>query len=441
MANNTSLNTRNLVIYEIYVRNYGPHGTFLDVEEDLERIQSLGVDFIWLMPIQPIGKLNRKGSLGCPYSIVDYRKVNPEYGTIDDFKHLIEKAHANGLKVMIDVVFNHTAHDSVLIQEHPDWFHQDKNGNPISTITEWTDVIDLKHPNPELTRYLIDSLIYWVEIGVDGFRCDVASFLPLEFWLQAREEVARIKTSVVWLAESIPPIFVGVRRRTNLIGMSDSELFRAFDICYDYDIFPVWQSVVQGKLPVSRYIELLRLQECIYPTNYAKLRFVENHDQDRIMQITQSKSSALAWTAFSAFIKGPWLIYAGQESGTTHRPSLFDVDKISWDNYDLSDLISRLAKIKKNPAMTDGNIYWLSDDNVVQATWLSNYQGLYGIFNTTGEKKVIKIQVPDGNYKNLISDESIIVEKGMMTAPNTATIFHYIANELPIEVESSLFPF
>ena len=139
MAQDTPKYYRNLVLYEVYVRNHGPNGTFADVEADLPRIQAMGVDVVWFMPIHPIGKINKKGSLGCPYSIADYREVNPEYGTKADFSRLIERAHALGLKVMIDVVYNHTAHDSVLVREHPEWFHQDAHGKPVTTVPEWSD--------------------------------------------------------------------------------------------------------------------------------------------------------------------------------------------------------------------------------------------------------------------------------------------------------------
>jgi glycosidase len=197
MAQDTPKNFNNLVIYEIYVRNHGNHGTFADVEADLERIQSMGVDVVWFMPIHPIGLINKKGSIGCPYSISNYREVNPEYGTKDDFSKLIEKAHALGMKVMIDVVYNHTAHDSDLVYDHPDWFHQDENGRPITTVPEWSDVIDLKHPNPALSEYLIETLQQWAIFGVDGFRCDVASLLPQDFWIAARKAVEQVKPGVI----------------------------------------------------------------------------------------------------------------------------------------------------------------------------------------------------------------------------------------------------
>src|SRR5512137_724362 len=144
MASDTPSSYRNLVFYEIFVRNHGASGTFSEVVKDLPRLHTLGVDVLWFMPIHPIGVLNKKGSLGCPYSIRDYREVNPEYGTKQDFTRLIKQAHERRMKVMIDVVYNHTAHDSALVMEHPEYFHQDENGHPVTTVPEWSDVIDLK---------------------------------------------------------------------------------------------------------------------------------------------------------------------------------------------------------------------------------------------------------------------------------------------------------
>jgi glycosidase len=327
MAHDTPAHYRNLVIYEVFVRNHGPNGTFADVEADLLRIREMGVDVVWFMPIHPIGRVNRKGSLGSPYSIADYREVNPEYGTRADFARLIERAHALGLKVMIDVVYNHTAHDSRLVHEHPDWFHQDEHGVPVTTVPDWSDVIDLKHPNAALTDYLIESLQGWAALGVDGFRCDVASLVPLKFWLKARQAVAEVKPQVIWLAESVHAAFVAGRRAAGLPTLSDGELYQAFDLTYDYDIWPIFQAAVRGQVPVARFLEMLRFQDCIYPANFVKMHYAENHDQARIMALAPSRAQALAWTAFQAFNKGAFLIYAGQESAATHTPSLFDVEK------------------------------------------------------------------------------------------------------------------
>jgi hypothetical protein len=425
MANDTLSSYRNLIIYEIYVRNHGINGTFSDVERDLHRLHTLGVDVLWFMPIHPIGVLNKKGNLGCPYSIRDYREVNPAYGTKDEFIHLIQLVHEMGMKVMIDVVFNHTAHDSVLVNEHPEYFHRDENGNPVSTVSEWSDVIDLRHPNPDLASYLIDTLQGWVEVGVDGFRCDVASLLPKGFWVQARAEVAKVKPGVIWLAESVHANFVGERRSNKLIGLSDSELYEAFDITYDYDIWPIWQLAVQGKVPVRRYIELLRYQDCIYPENYIKMRCVENHDQARIMRLAPSRAQGMAWIAFEAFNKGPYLIYGGQESGVKHTPSLFEIDKVEWGDYNLQPFLTRLVKLKKDPAQVEGKFIVMQADPAIQAAWEYPGKSIYGIFNTSGKTGYIMVNLPDGTYRDILNDGQVLVRGGKILLPEAAAIVRF----------------
>ena len=427
MAKDTPTAYRSLVIYEIYVRNHGPHGNFADVEADLPRIRSMGVDVAWLMPIHPIGKINRKGSQGSPYSIADYREVNPEYGTKADFKHLIETAHQLGLKVMIDVVYNHTAHDSVLVNPHPDWFHQDANGHPVTTVPAWADVIDLQHPNPELSAYLIDCLKDWVEFGVDGFRCDVASIVPVDFWMEARREVAKVKPGVIWLAESVHADFVVSRRRNGLLANSDSEIFQAFDLEYDYEIWPVWQAAVVRQAALPRYTDLVRFQEVIYPANYVKMHCVENHDNLRIMRLAPSQAQALCWTAFQAFNKGAFLIYGGQESGATHTPSLFESDKVEWGDYSLQPFLTRLARMKKEPAITTGNFYFLANEPALQAAWMAEAGGLYGIFNTGKNVGDVAVQLPDGDYPNLLDDQQVSVRGGRMAIPASAAILRCLA--------------
>jgi glycosidase len=425
MATNTPSFYRNLVIYEIYVRNHGVNGTFRDIETDLPRLHTLGVDVIWFMPIHPIGELNRKGSLGSPYSIRDYSAVNPEYGTKDDFINLISQAHERGMKVMIDVVYNHTAHDSIVVKEHPEFIRRDDAGKAMTTVPDWSDVVDLNHANPELSRYLIKLLKEWVKLGVDGFRCDVASLVPLEFWLQARDEVSRVNPHVIWLAESVHASFVGSRRARGFTGLSDSELYAAFDLTYDYDIWPIWQLVVQGKLPVRRYIEMLRYQECIYPPSFIKMRCVENHDQARIMRLAPSRAQAAAWMAFAAFNKGPFLIYAGQESANKHTPSLFEIDKVDWADYSLQPFLTRLAKLKKDPAQAEGKFVVVQADPAIQAAWEYPGKNLYGIFNTSGKAGYIMVSLPDGTYRELLNDSQVTVRGGKMLLPETAAIVRY----------------
>jgi len=425
MAIDTPLTYRNLVIYEIYVRNHGPNGNFADVEADLPRIRSMGVDVIWFMPIHPIGKVARKGTLGSPYAIQDYREVNPEYGTRQDFFRLVEHAHALGLKVMIDVVYNHTAPDSLLASQHPEYFHQDANGKPVPTEPEWSDVIDLKHQHPELTAYLIETLQGWVHFGVDGFRCDVGSLVPVDFWRQARAAVAEVKPGVIWLAESVHADYVDKRRRRGLIGHSDGEIYSEFDLTYDYDIWPIWQRAVRGEVPVSRYLEMLRFQDCIYPANFVKMRCVENHDQARILGIVPGRGQALAWTAFQAFNKGAFLIYGGQEAAAAHTPSLFEIDKIEWGDYELQPFLTKLLMIKKDPALIEGQFVLLDGEPAVQAAWQHPEVSLYGVFNVRGEAGEVEVQLPDGEYLDLISETTIPVKDGQIMLPESAVILRY----------------
>ncbi len=426
MAKDTPTSYRNLVIYEVYVRNHGPNGTFQDVEADLERIRALGVDILWFMPIHPIGKVARKGSLGSPYSIADYRGVNPEYGTKEDFSRLIQKAHALGLRVMIDVVYNHTAHDSVLVKEHPDWYHQNTHGQPVTTVPDWADVIDLKYPNPPLEEYLLESLAGWVRFGIDGFRCDVASLLPGDFWARARARCAEINPNTIWLAESVHASFVGGRRRVGLRAISDSELYLAgFDMEYCYDIWPIWQAAVTGKELVSRYLEMVRFQGCIYPENYNKIRCVENHDQARIMLLAPTREQALAWTAFEAFNIGALLIYGGQEAAANHTTNLFEIDKIDWNGYPLSPYLTTLAMLKKDPAMVNGVFTVSAAEPAIVAEWESPAGCLLGVFNVSGRSGLVGLPLPDGSYTDLLSGNAVVVRAGQTDIPSTSVILRY----------------
>lgn len=422
MAQSTPKYYKSLSVYEVYVRNHGPNGNFKDIESDLDRIKGLGIDIIWFMPVHPIGELNRKGTLGCPYSIKNYRDINPEYGTMDDFKRLIDKAHLTGLKVMIDVVFNHTAHDSVLASEHPDWFHTDSNNNPVSTVANWSDVADLKYPNPDLEKYLIDTLLFWVKLGIDGFRCDVASLIPIQFWKNARYEVEKINPDIIWLAESVDARWIPQRRGEGFKTNSDSELYQMFDITYDYDIWAIWQAAAKGKVPVSMYTDMLHFQESIYPENYVKLRCVENHDRERIMSLAATENQALAWTVFQLFNKGMALIYAGQESSATNTPSLFDKDTIEWDEYGLTGFIKRLLTLKKDPVQINGKFKLYNSESGIQAAWLNRDAFLYGIFNIEGIETDLPVNLTDGKYKDALTDKHIIVKDGKINMPTNVFI-------------------
>jgi hypothetical protein len=178
-------------------------------------------------------------------------------------------------------------------------------------------------------------------------------------------------------------------------------------------------------VPVRRYIEMLRYQDCIYPQNYVKMRCVENHDQARIMRLAPTRAQGIAWTAFEAFNKGPFLIYGGQESGTKHTPSLFDIDKVDWGDYSLQPFLTRLAKLKKDPAQVEGKFVVIQADPAIQAVWEYPQKNLYGIFNTSGKTGYIMVSLPDGTYRDLLNDGQVTVRGGKMLLPETAAIVRY----------------
>jgi hypothetical protein len=392
------------------------------VEADLPRIQAMGVDVVWLMPIHPIGRVHRKGKLGSPYSIRDSYGVNPEFGSKADLSRLIGAAHDLHLKVMLDIVFNHTAHDAKMREEHPEWYELEEN-DAGGVLEEWTDVVPLRRASPGLYEYFIDVLQYWAAFGADGFRCDVASSLPLDFWLEARRAVQAVKSGIIWLGESPHATFVSERRQAGFPVLSDSELYQAFDILYDQDHLPAWRAAVDGALPVWRYLELLRLQDSVYPSNYVKMRFVENHDRPRIMALARSRSQALAWTAFQSFNKGALLIYAGQESEAKRSPSLFDRTPIAWDAYSLQPLLAKLAALKKDPVQIDGEFFLLQGEPVIQAAWQGRNGALYGIFNVQSIAGDVRVSTPDGSFEELLTGKEVCVNSGRTAAPPDACIF------------------
>ncbi len=348
MAATTGKEFRNQVMYQIYTRNFSQGGTFLEVIPQLDRIKDLGVDIVWFAPVHPIGEKNRKGTLGSPYAISDYRKVNPEYGTLDDFKQVVKEIHARGMKCIIDVVYNHTSPDSLLSREHPEWFYHKPDGGFGNRVGDWTDIIDLDYNNTELWDYQIETLKIWAEI-VDGFRCDVAPLIPLEFWKRARQEVEEVRKGCIWLSESIDPEFILFMREQGLTALSDSEIFSVFDMSYDYDIYGDMVKYVTGKEPLEAYAQSISRQEYTYPDNYVKLRFLENHDQPRAAFMFPQEKAIINATAFLYFQKGMTLVYAGQECAAKHLPSLFDKDPVLWgsqENTDLSPLMTKLSAIK-----------------------------------------------------------------------------------------------
>lgn len=422
MAKQTSINLRKSVIYSIFVRNFTEEGTFKAVIPELDRIKEMGTDIVWFLPMYPIGEESRKGEDGSPYAIKDYRSVDPNYGTMEDFEELIEEIHNRGMKVMIDIVYNHTSPDSILANEHPDWFYKTAEGHFGNRVGDWSDIVDLDYQHPDLWNYQIESLEQWVKRGVDGFRCDVAPLVPIEFWLQAREAVEEINSEVIWLSESVHPGFIRELRSKDMIAQSDSEIYQAFDMTYDYDVHDHFELYLEGKIDIEAYIERLKVQDYTYPWNYVKMRNLENHDHLRIRHRIPKDSELMQWTAFTFMQKGSSLIYNGQEVLAEMTPSLFDRDPIDWESgHDISEFLAKLAHVQKEFVPLDG-LYSLEADNKTNTVTL-NYknaqQTFYGVFNLKDSEGLIDFPVADGEYTNLISDEKVTITDGKLDIANT----------------------
>ena len=404
---------RNMTLYSMFLRNHG--GGFTAAARELPRLRALGVDAVWLMPIHLIGRLNRKGSLGSPYAIADYRAVNPEYGTMEDFRAFADAAHANGLKLLIDVVYNHTSPDSVLARTHPEWFWHRPDGSFGNRIGEWTDVIDLDYRQPGLWDYQIETLKQWAEI-VDGFRCDVASLIPLDFWLRARREVETVRPGCIWLAESVEPEFLRYLRGHGMTGLSDSELYRAFDLCYDYDVQDEFVDYVNGKTPLEDYAAALERQLVIYPADYGKLRFLENHDRPRMAELFPTPQLQRNWLAWCFFQQGTALLYSGQEWAPTHRPSLFDPDPVPMEGEPVhAALIRRLAAMKKDPLFAEG-VYTLRacENDLMLAEYRMGARRAVGLFSLKGRAGSAKTELPDGDYVSSADGRTVAVRDGCL---------------------------
>lgn len=424
MAFDTNKNLRNQVMYSVYVRQYSKEGTFLKVQEDLDRICALGVDIIWLLPIHPTGEKSRIGTLGSPYAIKDYRAVNPEFGTMEEFKHLVNAIHSHGMKCIIDVVYNHTSPDSWLAQHHPEWFYHKADGSFGNKIGEWADIIDLDYAQPGLWDYQIETLKQWAAI-VDGFRCDVAPLIPLKFWLRARDEVEMVRPGCIWLSESVEPVFTLDNRARGMVSLSDSEIYQAFDLSYEYDIYADFIRYLTGKCSLAEYAGKINQQEYIYPNNYIKLRFLENHDRQRAAFIIPDAKERRNWTAFLYFQKGMTLLYNGQETENVFRPSLFNKNDILWDTgFDITPALNRLYQIKKNPIFTNSN-YRVCDagNGILKAVHSVFGKQMVGLFSTKGKSSLVSVDVPEGNYVNLLDGSIVSAEGGLMPCSGEPIIF------------------
>lgn len=413
----TNIALRNQVIYQVFIRNHTLEGTIQALIQDLDRIKDLGVDILYVLPIHPIGELKRKGSMGSPYSIQDYRQVSPDLGSMADFQTLIQEVHKKNMKIMMDIVFNHTSRDSALLKNHPEWFYQNKEGEFANRVGDWWDITDFDfRKSKDLWVELIDILEFYALLGVDAFRCDVASIIPLEFWALARKRVSKINKNIIWLSESVHGGFVKYLRDQGIHAWSEAEMYSVFDMAYDYDVFPYLEDAISGKRPLKDYLEALNRQLEIYPHNYVKMKYVENHDMDRIMSLTNNNIlKSINWIACSYFQKGAMMLYAGTEYLSRNRPSLFEKDVFTKEE-DISSLISTLSNIKKKSIFSKSiyDVHIPSIDGVIYLSHRLGNKEYHGIFNVGQVTGRIQVKLPDGVYTNQLNKKRIYVEDSSM---------------------------
>lgn len=317
------------------------------------------------------------------------------------------------MKCIIDVVYNHTSPDSVLAHTHPEYFLRDAEGRPTRKVADWWDVVDLDYSNRDLWNYQIDTLKQWAAI-VDGFRCDVASSVPLDFWCEARRQVETVRPGCIWLAESVHGAYVLGMRRTGTACATDTELYRAFDMTYDYDIWPFYEGFLKGDLSLRTYTDILNYQELTYPTGYIKARCLENHDTPRAASWLDSDRQLYHWLGFLYFQRGAAMLYSGMEYAPKKRVGLFDAD----DNYgDMRLDVQRYltaCKAMKQTLPLGGGFWWVTaSDSVV----LGHYEGpegqALGIFDLRGQGGEVSVNLPDGVYRNRLGGE-VTVRNGRL---------------------------
>ena len=343
---------RSAVVYEIFPRNFSAAGDFNSVTARLDELKDLGVDALWLMPIHPLGQKLKKGSIGSPYCVRDFYAVNPDYGTTNDFKRLVAEAHQRGMKVIMDIVAGHTAWDSVMMA-HPEFYTKDAGGKIHPPYPDWTDVAELDYANADLRRYMIDMLKYWLrDFAVDGFRCDTAFTVPVDFWEAARVELEQINPQVVIITDS---------------GAKPLLLSKAFDMDYAGNLFATLDQVISSLQPASFVKDSWTHTLQQFPADALHLRFTDHHNMPRATA-RYGLDGALAAQVLVLTLDGVPLFYNGMEAGDATEsadPALFEKMPVFWHpggRPPLRDIYRDLIKLRKqHAAFVNGEVVWLDN--------------------------------------------------------------------------------
>jgi alpha-amylase len=360
-------------IYEVNLRQYTQEGTFKAFEKEMPRLKNMGVKTLWFMPVTPIAQLNKKGSLGSQYAASDYTTINPEFGTMDEFKHMVNEAHRLGFKVIIDWVANHTGWDHVWTKTHPEFYLKDPDGS-FHKASGMDDIIELDYKNQEMRKAMIDAMKFWVnETNIDGFRCDLASWVELDFWVEARPEVEKLK----------PLFFIG-----EYDELENPDYGKVFDASYSWKWMHKSADYYEKNEPLSELIDLLKQYSAIGDSSM-RAWFTTNHDENSWngTEFEKYGDITLPMAVFSATWNGIPLLYSGQELPNMKRLEFFEKDVIDWNGkYGMADFYKTLLNLKSsNPALRGGD----SD--------VSTY-----LLNTTANDKILAYVRKNGQDEVLV---------------------------------------
>ncbi len=399
----------NRIIYEVNVRQYTHSGTFAEFSTHLDRLKDLGAGILWFMPIHPIGMENRLGSLGSYYSVKDYLDVNPEFGTLDEFKALVDTIHRKGMYVMMDWVGNHTAWDNPLTITHPEWYVTDSSGNFIPPPgTNWSDVIQLDYSQQGLRDYMIDAMKFWInEAGIDGFRCDAVSFMPLDFWATAINELKNVKPGILMLAEDD-----GTQYQT--VG---------FDMTYAWGLhgfgYGILKRIVNGTSNVSELAAYIIGELNNFSNQHYRMYFTSNHDENSWFGTVfeQFGNAAEAFAVLTATFNSMPLIYSGQEAGLNKRLLFFDKDEIEWQSHPFAEMYTTLFHLKKeNMSLWNGSnggefqrINTSNNQTVLAFVREKDNHKIFAILNLSDEDKTVTLlgTLYIDEYINVFTNDSI----------------------------------
>jgi len=359
-------------IYEVNIRQYTPEGSFKAFEKHLERLKEMGAQTLWFMPINPISKIDRKGALGSYYAVSDYTKVNPEYGTLADWKELVSHAHNMGFKVIIDWVPNHTGADHPWLKDHPDFYIKDSTGKAAVPF-DWTDTRQLDFKNKEMQDSMIASMKYWLtDTGIDGFRCDVAWNVPGSFWSRCINELKKTKKDIFMLAEGDKPYLHP----------------SGFDATYPWEMFHMMVKIAKGERLAFALDSIRNLYDSVYPKNALELYFTSNHDENSWNKADYATMPGLIHAPFAVFTQtmphSVPLVYSGQEEPVLDSLSFFYKDTIHFKNYSRAKFYKTLLELRKNnPALASNASF-----KKIKA---GNDRALYAYVREAGGKKVLVI--------------------------------------------------